>query len=65
MVSIDTYGTNKISEDKINIYAKNLIDLSVKGIIDKLNLRQPIYSETSSYGHFGNESLPWEQIEKN
>jgi S-adenosylmethionine synthetase len=65
MVSIDTYGTNKISEDKINIYAKNLIDLSVKGIIDKLNLRQPIYSETSSYGHFGNKYLPWEQIEKN
>ena len=64
MVSIDTYGTNKISEDKINIYAKNLIDLSVKGIIDKLNLRQPIYSETSSYGHFGNKYLPWEQIEK-
>ena len=43
-------------------YKDKLIDTSVKGIIDALDLRRPIYSQTSAYGHFGKPDLPWEQI---
>jgi S-adenosylmethionine synthetase len=45
-------------------FKDKLIDTSVKGIIEKLNLRQPIYSKTSVYGHFGKEDLPWEKLVK-
>ena len=45
-------------------FAEKLIDTTVKGIIDKLDLRRPIYQATSAYGHFGKKDLPWEQIAK-
>jgi len=63
MRTIDTFGTATVSQDKLETFADKLIDTSVKGIIDKLNLRRPIYSQTSAYGHFGKTNLPWEQIE--
>ncbi|HCR36170.1 TPA: methionine adenosyltransferase, partial [Candidatus Woesebacteria bacterium] len=46
----------------IEDYAWNLLDLSVKGIVDSLNLLKPIYRKTASYGHFGHSEYPWEKL---
>lgn len=62
MQTIDCFDTANVSDKELNAFADKLIDTSVKGIIDTLNLRQPIYSQTSAYGHFGKENLPWEQV---
>ena len=62
MQTIETFGTATVSEDELYAFKDQLIDTSVKGIIDKLNLARPIYSQTSAYGHFGKEGLPWEAI---
>lgn len=62
--TIDTFGTGKKPNDKIVAFARNLLVPSVKNIIEQLDLRQPIYSQTSAYGHFGKDGLPWEQIVK-
>lgn len=64
MQTIDTFGTAKVSDQELEDYKNKLIDTSVKGIIEKLNLRRPIYSQTSAYGHFGKPDLPWEQLVK-
>ena len=62
MQTIDTFGTATVSEEELYAFKDKLIDTSVKGICDTLDLRRPIYSQTSAYGHFGKEGLPWEQI---
>jgi S-adenosylmethionine synthetase len=62
MQTIDTFGTAKTSDKELEDFKDKLIDTSVKGIIEKLDLRRPIYSETSAYGHFGKPDLPWEQV---
>jgi S-adenosylmethionine synthetase len=62
MQTIDCLGTAKVSEQELYDFKDKLIDTSVKGIIEALDLRRPIYSQTSAYGHFGKENLPWEQI---
>lgn len=62
MQTIDTFGTATVSDQELEDFKSKLIDTSVKGIIEKLNLRRPIYSQTSAYGHFGKEELPWEEI---
>jgi len=62
MQTIETFGTAKVSEDELYAFKDKLIDTSVKGIIEKLDLARPIYSQTSAYGHFGKENLPWEQV---
>jgi S-adenosylmethionine synthetase len=62
MQTIETFGTATVSEDALYAFKDKLIDTSVKGIIEKLDLRRPIYSQTSAYGHFGKHDLPWEQI---
>lgn len=62
MVNIETFGTEKTSQKAIRDFADNLIDLSVRGIIEKLDLRRPLYLQTAAYGHFGKEGLPWEKI---
>jgi S-adenosylmethionine synthetase len=64
MQTIETFGTSKVADDKLHEFKDELIDTSVKGIIDELNLRRPIYSQTSAYGHFGKDDLPWEVIVK-
>lgn len=54
-ISIETFGTGKIAENKfIGIVCDNF-DLRPVGIINMLNLRQPIYQSTAAYGHFGKE----------
>lgn len=62
MQTIDCFGTEKVSEKELYDFKDKLIDTSVKGIIETLNLGRPIYSQTSAYGHFGKADLPWEQI---
>jgi S-adenosylmethionine synthetase len=62
MQTIETFGTSTVSEEQLYAFKDKLIDTSVKGIIEKLDLARPIYSQTSAYGHFGKENLPWEQI---
>ncbi|MBU2459929.1 methionine adenosyltransferase [Patescibacteria group bacterium] len=59
---IDCFGTEKKPIRAITSYAWNLLDLSVPGILEGLNLRRPIYRETARYGHFGRDSFPWERI---
>ncbi len=62
MQTIDTFGTATVSEAELYAFKDKLIDTSVRGIIETLNLRRPIYSTTSVYGHFGKPDLPWEAI---
>ena len=59
-VQIDTFGTNKVEEEKILDTINNNYNLTPTGIINYLGLRNPIYSQTTNYGHFGKENLPWE-----
>lgn len=60
--TVETFGTNKKTQADIEKFAHGLLEPSVKNIIEHLNLRQPIYLQTSAYGHFGKADLPWEQI---
>ena len=61
-IMVDTHGTGKVDEEKIEKCVKELFDLSPKGIIDSLDLLRPIYRKTASYGHFGREEdgFTWE-----
>ena len=61
---IETFGTAKKDDKIINDFVWNLMDLSVKGIIDKFDLKRPIYQQTAKYGHFGYEEYPWEKIDE-
>ena len=63
-IYVDTFGTNTIPEDEIISKIKSTFDLTPRGIINKLNLRAPLYKKTTNYGHFGKSDLPWEQIIK-
>jgi S-adenosylmethionine synthetase len=65
-ISVDTFGTNKIEEEKIEELIKENFDLRPGKIIDHFNLRRPIYKQTAAYGHFGRKDveLPWEEIDK-
>lgn len=64
-IYVDTKGTGKISDAAISKMIKKEVDLTPKGIINKLKLRNPIYLKTSSYGHFGRneKSFTWEQLD--
>lgn len=65
-ISVDTFGTGKVSEDKLVDVIRNHFDLRPAGIIKMLDLRRPIYKQTAAYGHFGRADvdLPWEQTDK-
>lgn len=60
--NVETFGTGKVSDQKIKQYALSLLDMSVRNIIDKLDLRQPIFAKTATYGHFGKPEFSWEKI---
>jgi S-adenosylmethionine synthetase len=60
--SIETFGTEKKKIDEIEDFVWSLMDLSVKGIVEKFDLKRPIYQKTARYGHFGYEEYPWEKI---
>ena len=61
---IETFGTAKVSDFVIENFSSKVLDLSVRGIIEGLDLRRPIYEKTASYGHFGREEFPWEKVVK-
>ncbi len=63
-VMIDSFGTAKAPEAKIEEAVKKTFDLSPAGIIKTLDLRRPIYQKTASYGHFGRAEFPWEKTNK-
>lgn len=61
---INTFGTATIEEEKILGIIKEKFNLTPDGIIEYLDLKKPIYSKTTNYGHFGKEDLSWERVEK-
>lgn len=63
-VTIDTFGTSKYSDDELLDIINRNFDFSVSNIIKELDLRRPIYKETTNYGHFGKANLAWEQFKK-
>ena len=65
-VLVDTFGTGKVEEDKLEKLVRANFSLTPKGIIDSLNLRRPIYKATAAYGHFGREEkdFTWEATDK-
>jgi S-adenosylmethionine synthetase len=60
--AVETFGTGKKSSKVINDFAFGLLDMSVSSILERLDLRQPIYQKTAAYGHFGREEFPWEKV---
>ena len=62
-VRVDSYGTGKISDEKMTELLRKTCDLTPSGIIRKLNLRRPIYAPTAAEGHFGIADRPWEQTD--
>lgn len=65
-IMVDTFGTGKISDEKIVEIIRENFDLRPAGIIKMLDLRRPIYKQTAAYGHFGRNDLdlPWEKLDK-
>jgi len=63
-VRVDTFGTAKVDEQRIEEGIKKVFDLSPAGIIKFFDLCRPIYSKTASYGHFGRPEFPWEKTDK-
>ena len=63
-ISVNTFGTGKISEEQILQLIREKFDLRPKGLIAMLDLLKPIYQETAAYGHFGRDKFPWEKIDK-
>ncbi len=65
-VLVDTFGTGKVSDEKLTEAVRKVFDLRPAGIIKMLDLRRPIYKQTAAYGHFGRNdlNLPWEQTDK-
>ena len=65
-IRVETFGTGKLSEDKIVEIIRENFDLRPSGIIKMLDLRRPIYKQTASYGHFGRNdlNLPWEKLDR-
>ena len=62
-VMVNTYGTGKLSDEALSKIVRKVFPLSPHGIIDHLNLRQPVYRKTAAYGHFGREEFTWEQVD--
>ena len=65
-VMVDTFGTGKVSDEKLTEIVRDNFDLRPAGIIKMLDLRRPIYKQTAAYGHFGRHDLdlPWEKLDK-
>ena len=65
-IMVDTFGTGKVSDEKLVDIVRENFDLRPAGIIKMLDLRRPIYKQTAAYGHFGRNDLdlPWEKLDK-
>jgi S-adenosylmethionine synthetase len=64
-IMVDTFGTGKVSDEKLMEIVRKHFDLRPAGIIQMLDLRRPIYGQTAAYGHFGRDDveLPWEKLD--
>ena len=63
-VLVNTFGTGKLSDDKLEEIVVKEFDLRPSAIIHNLGLRSPIFKDTASYGHFGKPNYPWEKLDK-
>lgn len=63
-VYVQSFGTSKYTDDELQEIVLKNFDFSVANIIKELDLRRPIYTQTTNYGHFGKKDLPWEQFKK-
>ncbi|MEC8754057.1 MAG: methionine adenosyltransferase domain-containing protein, partial [Pseudomonadota bacterium] len=65
-ISLDTFGTGKISDERIVQLVREHFDLRPRGLIEMLDLKRPIYQTTAAYGHFGRteDSFSWEKTDK-
>ena len=65
-ISIDTFGTGRLSDDEISTLVREHFDLRPRGLMEMLDLHRPIYKATAAYGHFGREeeSFSWEKTDK-
>ena len=65
-ISVNTFGTAKIDEDRLSQIVRENFDLRPRQIINKLDLKRPIYQQTAAYGHFGREesAFTWEKTDK-
>ena len=65
---VDTFGTNKVDQEKLNAAVNDIFDMKPKSIIERYDLLRPIYAPTSAYGHFGRQAenglFPWEALDK-
>ncbi|MGK0290319.1 MAG: S-adenosylmethionine synthetase [bacterium] len=63
-ININTFGTAKVAEEKIEAVIREMFPLTPKWIVETLDLLKPMYSNTAAYGHFGREEFPWEKTDK-
>ena len=65
-ISIDTFGTGRLTDDEISTLVREHFDLRPRGLMEMLDLHRPIYQATAAYGHFGREeeSFSWEKTDK-
>ncbi len=61
-IMVETFETGAIPDEKIADAVKEVFDCTPAGIVKKLDLKKPIYQQTASYGHFGRDCFPWEQV---
>lgn len=62
-IRVETHGKSKIDSVTISNYIQKNVDLTPKGIIERLDLRKPIFRQTAAYGHFGHSHFPWEKLD--
>ncbi|MFD2531119.1 methionine adenosyltransferase [Gracilimonas halophila] len=62
-INVNTYGTGKMSDVELADKVTKTFDCTPKGIIERFNLKSPIYRNTAAYGHFGREEFPWEKLD--
>jgi S-adenosylmethionine synthetase len=63
-VMVQTYGTGKVSDERIAAAVREVFSLKPAGIIKQLDLLRPIYRATAAHGHFGRAGFPWEKTDK-
>lgn len=64
-IYVNTYGTGKVDDDKLSVLLNKHIDLTPRGIVERLKLKRPIYKQTAAYGHFGRDEkdFTWEKLD--
>ncbi len=62
-INVNSYGTGKKSDIELAALVEKTFDCTPKGIIDRFDLKRPIYKSTAAYGHFGREEFPWEKLD--